>query len=54
MFNLVTGVAILLASIIAGGLWDFVGPTGTFVAGAVFAAIALLSVPAVQQMTRSR
>ena len=49
MFNLVTGVAILLASIIAGGLWDFVGPTGTFVAGAVFAAIALLSVPAVQQ-----
>jgi len=54
MFNLVTGVATLLASVIAGGLWDFVGPTGTFVAGAVFAAIALLSVPAVQHMTRSR
>lgn len=54
MFNLVTGVATLLASVIAGVLWDFVGPTGTFIAGAVFAAIALLSVPAVQHMTRSR
>lgn len=54
MFNLATGVATLLASIIAGALWDFIGPTGTFVAGAVFAGIALLSVPAVQHMTRSR
>lgn len=49
MFNLVTGVATLLASIVAGALWDIVGPTGTFAAGAVFAAIALLAVPAVQR-----
>lgn len=54
MFNLITGIATLLASIIAGALWDFIGPTGTFIAGAVFAAIALLSVPAVQHTTRSR
>jgi hypothetical protein len=46
MFNLITGVATLLASIIAGALWDVVGPTGTFVAGATFAAIALACVPA--------
>jgi MFS family permease len=52
MFNLVTGIATLLASIIAGALWDFVGPTGTFFAGAAFAAIALLAVPAAQRMTR--
>lgn len=54
MFYLLTGVATLLASIIAGALWDFIGPTGTFVAGAIFAAIALLAVPAVRHITRSR
>jgi len=32
-FYLVTGIATLLASIIAGVLWDFVGPTGTFFCG---------------------
>jgi MFS family permease len=52
MFNLVTGVATLLASIIAGALWDFVGPTGAFLSGAIFAANALLGVPAAQRMTR--
>ena len=50
MFNLVTGVATLLASIVAGALWDLVGPTGTFVAGAIFAAIALVGVPLIRQM----
>jgi MFS family permease len=54
MFNLITGVATLLASIIAGGLWDFIGPTATFVAGAIFAATALVTVPAVHHITRSR
>ena len=51
MFNLITGVATLLASIIAGGLWDFIGPTATFVAGAIFAATALVTVPAVHHIT---
>ena len=50
MFNLVTGVAMLLASIIAGALWDFIGPSGTFVAGAIFAAIALAGVPVTWRM----
>lgn len=53
MFNLITGVATLLASIIAGALWDAAGPTATFVAGAAFATIALLGVPAAQRLTRS-
>jgi MFS family permease len=37
VFNLVTGVALLFASVIAGALWDVVGPRGTFLAGAGFA-----------------
>jgi MFS family permease len=45
MFNLVTGIATLLASVIAGALWDSVGPTGTFLAGAAFTAVALVGLP---------
>jgi MFS family permease len=41
IFNLVTGVALLAASVMAGALWDNVGPRGTFVGGAVFAALTL-------------
>jgi MFS family permease len=42
MFNLMTGVALLAASVIAGALWDFVGPKGTFLAGTVFTTVAIL------------
>lgn len=38
VFNLVMGVALLLASLAAGALWDFVGPQATFLTGAGFAA----------------
>ena len=38
-FNLVSGLALLLASVIAGVLWQSVGPQWTFVAGASFAAL---------------
>jgi MFS family permease len=40
VFNLVSGVALLLASIIAGEMWNSFGASATFVAGAVFAAVA--------------
>ena len=40
MFNLVTGVALLLASVIAGVLWEVVGAQWTFLAGAILAASA--------------
>ncbi|WP_242342820.1 MFS transporter [Anaeromyxobacter terrae] len=40
-FNLVSGVAMLVASALAGLLWDRFGAALTFVAGAVFGAIAL-------------
>lgn len=41
MFNLATGIALLAASVIAGGLWDAIGPRGTFLAGAGFTAVAV-------------
>ena len=37
VFNLVSGVALLAASVIAGLLWDRYGAAATFGAGAVFA-----------------
>lgn len=42
MFNLVTGAALLAASVIAGGLWDAIGPQGTFLAGAIFSVLTLI------------
>jgi MFS family permease len=42
LFNLVTGVALLVASVLAGWLWYDFGPTATFSAGAVFSGLALL------------
>jgi MFS family permease len=48
MFNLVTGVALLIASVIAGALWDLTGPRGTFLAGAGFAALTIMGLAAVR------
>src|SRR5450830_41808 len=45
VFNLVSGVAMLAASVVAGALWDVAGPSGTFLAGAAFTAIALTALP---------
>jgi MFS family permease len=42
VFNLANGLAALAASLIAGALWDALGAQATFLAGAAFAAIALL------------
>ena len=45
MFNLVSGVAMLLASALAGLLWDQWGATWTFLAGIVFSLVALALLP---------
>lgn len=42
IFHLTTGLAILAASLIAGGLWQWVGPAATFLAGAGFTAVGLM------------
>jgi MFS family permease len=43
-FNLTSGVSMLVASVIAGLLWQSVGPQATFLAGASFAALAAIGV----------
>lgn len=48
VFNLVSGIATLAASIIAGALWEVVGPSSTFLAGAAFTTIALAALPFVR------
>jgi len=42
IFNLASGCALLLASVIAGSLWSSVGAPATFLTGAVFAAVAAI------------
>jgi predicted MFS family arabinose efflux permease len=41
IFNLLVGLALLVASILAGALWDSIGSSGTFLAGALFTAFAM-------------
>jgi len=41
-FNFATGLALLVASAVAGGLWHAYGPTATFLAGAALASLALI------------
>jgi MFS family permease len=42
LFNFVSGITLLPASLIAGLLWELVGPSATFLAGAAFTALGLL------------
>jgi MFS family permease len=54
VFNLVSGVALLLASVIAGALWSGFGAPATFIAGAAFAAIAALGLAAYRRPARAQ
>jgi MFS family permease len=47
VFHFVSGAALLLASLIAGALWETAGPHATFMAGAAFTAIGLLATAAI-------
>lgn len=42
VFNLVSGISLLIASLLAGALWDHFGAAATFLAGASFAAVTIL------------
>jgi len=44
IFNLVSGLALFLASVVAGSMWDLIGPSATFIAGAILAALAGIGV----------
>ena len=48
VFNFAGGIAMLVASVLAGGLWDAYEPAATFLAGAGFATVALISLIFVQ------
>ncbi len=41
MFNLISGIAMLFSSVVAGLLWDAAGPGATFRAGGILALLAL-------------
>ena len=49
VFNLLTGASLLAASVLAGRLWDTVGARGTFLVGALLAAVALLGVSSLKE-----
>jgi len=53
MLNLATGVAILLASVIAGVLWDQTGPRGMFLVGAGLALTALVAMPLLSRVLKT-
>ena len=41
IFNFASGIVLLAASVLAGYLWDMIGPAATFIAGAGFTAVGL-------------
>jgi MFS family permease len=51
VFNLASGVALIIASVLAGRLWDRFGPAATFTAGAIFAALAAIGILAARRDT---
>ena len=54
VFNFAIGIAMLVASVIAGGLWDVYGPAATFFAGAAFTSVALAGVVFVANRQREK
>ena len=44
-FNFASGMALLLASLLAGLLWTRIGPSATFIAGAAFTVLGLSLLP---------
>jgi MFS family permease len=51
VFNFVSGIALLLASLTAGMLWEAIGPPATFMAGAAFTAVGLIGTAAFLRST---
>jgi uncharacterized membrane protein (UPF0136 family) len=45
VFSLLSGVVVLIASVLAGYLWETQGSWATFMAGAAFTAVAMLLFP---------
>lgn len=54
LFNLITGLAMLMASVLAGALWDSFGPSATFLAGGLFAAATIVGTGLLRRRIRPR
>jgi MFS family permease len=54
LFNFAGGIAVLLASVGAGALWDAFGPTATFAAGAAVTALGLAGLMALRAGVETR
>lgn len=54
LYNLVSGIALLLASLTAGVLWETVGASATFLCGAAFAALSLLGAILLRRQAAAR
>lgn len=52
LFNFLSGVALLLASLVAGALWQTIGPSAAFLAGAGFTATGLIAAAALMRPTK--
>ncbi|HLX14890.1 MAG TPA: MFS transporter [Bradyrhizobium sp.] len=50
MFNLLSGISLLIASVLAGALWERIGPQGTFLAGAALTVLALFGLAAARRI----
>ncbi|MEO7761833.1 MAG: MFS transporter [Casimicrobiaceae bacterium] len=48
VFSVVSGIVLLVASVLAGALWEHVDPAATFIAGGAICVIALLGLPFVK------
>jgi MFS family permease len=51
IFNFVGGILLLVASVLAGILWDAIGPAATFFAGAAFTALGLIGLRLLRTLT---
>ncbi|RTL50099.1 MAG: MFS transporter [Bradyrhizobiaceae bacterium] len=54
VFNFAGGIAMLIASVLAGGLWEAYGPAATFLAGAGFSTVALICFVLAQRLQHHR
>jgi len=51
IFNFVSGIVLLAASVLAGFLWDAIGPAATFMAGGGFTTLGLIGLAGLPAMT---
>jgi predicted MFS family arabinose efflux permease len=53
VFNLMRGLLLLMASLIAGLMWEYGGPAATFITASVLAAFSMLLLMASRSMLRA-